>query len=222
MSLVDPALIAERLATVRERIERAGGDVDEVRIMAVTKAFGPEVVVGAVEAGLDLLGESYVQEFVGKIRDLPADIAAKPKWHFVGRLQRNKVRLLPSEVEVIHSIDRRSLATEVGRRRPGQQIMVQVNISGEPQKGGCLIADTSDLVEFCVAADLQVVGLMGIGSVSAEEVLASQFRALRSLVDEIGLEECSIGMTDDLETAVRAGSTMVRVGSALFGPRPSR
>jgi len=212
--------IARNVEVIRDRITHAGGDPGAIRLLAVTKGFGPHVVSDAVDAGLDLLGESYVQEFVAKLESLPDKVASAPSWHFVGRLQRNKVRSLPS-VDVVQSVDRKSLAAEIARRRPGQRILVQVNISGEAQKGGCRLVDVAELVKYCTDMGLSVDGLMGVAAQTNPEAALQQFVSLSSLADQLDLRERSMGMTADLEAAVRAGSTMVRVGSALFGPRPA-
>lgn len=214
------AEVARKAALVRDRICEAGGDPAAVRLLAVTKGFEAQIVSDAVDAGLDLLGESYVQEFAAKVRSLPEHVVLAPTWHFVGRLQRNKVRSLPP-VDVIQSVDRQSLAAEIARRLPGQRILVQMNISGEPQKGGCPPAEIADLVGYCADAGLRVEGLMGIAAQARAEVVFEQFAKLRSLADELGLQERSMGMSGDLEAAVRAGSTIVRIGTAIFGPRPS-
>lgn len=215
------AELARKAALVRDRICAAGGDPSVLRLLAATKGFGPQIVSDAVDAGLDLLGESYVQEFAAKFHSLPEHVALAPSWHFIGRLQRNKVRLLPP-VEVIQSVDRRSLASEIARRRPGQRILVQVNISGELQKGGCPPTEVSELVRYCLDEGLEVDGLMGIAAQTGAEAAFEQYVLLAALADELDLRERSMGMTSDLEAAVRAGSTMVRVGTAIFGPRPAR
>ena len=140
--------------------------------------------------------------------------------HFIGRLQSNKVRLLAGHVDVYETIDRPSLVHEVAKRAPGATVLVQVNATGEAGKGGCDPADVAGLVEACIApgscrrtddgrADDRRTG-GGAAGVP---------HAVRRLVDELGLRTCSMGMTDDLEVAVQEGSTRVRVGTALFGPR---
>lgn len=220
--LPDPDLVRARLDRVRDRIAGAGGDPDRVAIVAVTKAFGPDAIEVAHAAGLSIVGESYVQEYVAKVDEVDPAARAGLEWHFIGRLQRNKVRQLPDDVAVVQSLDRRSLADELARRRPGQAVMLQVNIGDEPQKGGCAVGETAALVEHAVAIGLDVVGLMGVAELAAPDVVRGQFAVLARLADELQLEHRSMGMTDDLDEAVRAGSTMVRVGSALFGPRPPR
>jgi pyridoxal phosphate enzyme (YggS family) len=207
--------VSSRLAEVRRRIEAAGGDVEIVKIIAVTKGFGPEAVFAAEEAGLADLGENYAQELVAK-----AAAAEKVRWHFVGRLQRNKVRELAPIVHLWQSVDREALGHEIAKRSPGARVLVQVNVSDEPQKGGCSWAEAPGLVERLRAGGLTVEGLMAVGPAGPPEAARPGFRRLARLAGELDLAELSIGMTGDLEVAVQEGATMVRVGTALFGPRP--
>jgi pyridoxal phosphate enzyme (YggS family) len=208
--------VAERVAAVRARIAHAGGS-GRVRLVAVTKGFGPEVVAAAVAAGVDDVGESYAQELVAK-----AAVVDAPRWHFVGRLQVNKVRALAGTVALWQSVDRARLVDELARRAPGAQVLVQVDVSGEPSKGGCPPAEVPALVERAAAAGLEPAGLMAVGPLGAPEAARAGFRALAGLADRLGLVERSMGMSGDLEVAVQEGATMVRVGTALFGPRPPR
>jgi pyridoxal phosphate enzyme (YggS family) len=213
--VIDPVHVGEQLAAVRRRIDLAGGT--DVTIVAVTKGFGPDAIDAAVGAGCTDVGENYAQELLAK---LPQLLVPRPRVHFIGRLQSNKVRLLAPVVDVWQSIDRPSLVAPLARHAPGAQVLVQVNISGEPQKGGCAPETTGALVDQVRAAGLTVTGLMGVGPLAEPEAARPGFRLLRGLVDDLGLTVCSMGMTDDLEVAVEEGATMVRVGSALFGPRP--
>ena len=204
------------MAAVRARIADAGGS-GRVRLVAVTKGFGPEVVAAAVAAGVDDVGESYAQELVAK-----AAVVDPPRWHFVGRLQVNKVRALAATVALWQSVDRARLVDELARRAPGAQVLVQVDVSGEPSKGGCPPDEVAALVERAAAAGLEPRGLMAVGPLGPGEAARPGFRALVGLADRLGLAERSIGMSGDLEVAVQEGATMVRVGTALFGPRPPR
>lgn len=219
----DPAAIAARAETVRGRIADAGGDPASVTLVAVTKGFGPEVAVAAAAAGLRDLGENYAQEVVPKVEAVAADLAgagaAAPRWHFLGRLQRNKVRLLAPYIALWQSVDRDALGTEIARRAPGAEVLVQVNLSGEDQKGGCARGDAAALVEALSGMGLVVRGLMGVGPAGGPEAARPGFAWLRTEVDRLGLDVCSMGMSGDLEVAVQEGSTMVRVGTDLFGPR---
>jgi pyridoxal phosphate enzyme (YggS family) len=214
--------VAERLADVRRRIERAGGG-PEVAVLAVTKGFGPEAIAAAVIAGCPSVGENYAQELLAKLDALDALDALegrRPEVHFIGRLQSRKVRALAGVVDVWQTIDRPVLVDEVARRAPGARIMVQVNVSDEPQKGGCAPGEAPALVTAAREAGLDVEGLMTVGRTGRPDAAREGFRMLRLLADEVGVRQRSMGMSEDLEVAVSEGSTMVRVGTALFGDRP--
>ena len=212
------AVIGERYEAVRERIGRAGSH--DVTVIAVTKALGSWAIDAAAACGIGDIGENYAQECVAKLVEVTA--LPKPRVHFVGRVQRNKVKMLAGCVDVWQTVDRPELAREIGRRAPGAQVMVQVNISGEEAKGGCRDAETERLASVVADAGLNLVGLMGIGPLGPPEMARSSFKALRQMVDTLGLKHCSMGMTDDLEVAVAEGATMVRIGRSLFGERPQR
>ena len=217
----DPAVVAARAEVVRQRIADAGGDPERVRLLAVTKGFGPEVAAAAVAAGLVDLGESYAQELVAKAPEL-ADGPVAPRWHLIGRLQRNKVRSLAGLVHRWDSVDRLELGREIARRAPGARVLVQVNITDEPQKGGCEPAEVDELVAGLQAEGLAVEGLMGVGRAGDPTATRAGFAALVAAADRLALPERSIGMSGDLEDAVAAGSTMVRIGRDLFGERSLR
>jgi pyridoxal phosphate enzyme (YggS family) len=217
---IDPDLVAARARAVRARIEAAGGG-DAVRLLAVTKGFGPDAVAAAVEAGLGDLGESYAPELVAKAAAAEAaGTGGAVRWHFIGRLQSNKVRRLRAVVGLWQSVDRLRLVEELARSAPGAEVLVQVNVSGEASKGGCEPTATAGLVAAATGAGLHVGGLMCVGAPGGSEAARPGFRLLRTLADELGLAERSMGMSGDLEAAVAEGSTMVRVGTALFGARP--
>lgn len=212
----DVASVRRALEGVRGRMRAAGDTDDTVRIVAVTKGLGEWAVRAAEEVGLDDVGENYADELLAK-----ADVAPALRRHFIGRLQSNKVRRLVDHVACWQSVDRPKLVRELARRAPGATVLVQVDISGEETKGGCDPTEAAGLVESAVEAGLAVTGLMGVAAVADDVTVAAQFRSLRSLVDDLGLAECSMGMSGDLHLAVAEGATMVRVGTALFGPRPS-
>jgi hypothetical protein len=211
--------IADRLAEVRRRIEgaarRAGRAGEEVALVAVTKGVGPERIVEALAAGVTRLGESRAQELLGKV---PALAGEAPEWHFVGRLQRNKVAALSPFVTLWHSVDRPELAPVLARRAPGARVMVEVNVAGDPGKGGCAPASAAALVEDLVSAGLRVEGLMTVPPLGIDP--RPTFAALRQLAVSLGLRQLSMGMSDDFEVAVEEGATVVRLGRVLFGPRP--
>ena len=228
--------IATRAERVRDRILAAGGDLEQVRVVAVTKGFPPELATRALEAGLRDLGENYAQELLAKVAvpglagdaaagDAAAGGPAGPVWHFIGNLQSNKVRDLAPHVAWWHTIDRDSVARAVGTRAPGARVLVQVLLDDRQGRAGCPPDDVPALVGSCRERGLDVRGLMAVGplgSGQAPEVARPGFERLVALADELGLPERSIGMSGDLEVAVAAGATMVRVGTDLFGPRPPR
>jgi pyridoxal phosphate enzyme (YggS family) len=217
------------LARVRETVARhqaAGGWTHAVRIMAVTKGHGPEAVKAALAAGLTDIGENRVQEALEKQDALPGLEVA---WHLIGTLQRNKARRVVGRFAVIHSVDRTDLAVELDRRLPSdrrQAVLVQVNCSDEPQKGGVepdgLFALLEALVEL---ARLELVGLMTMSALTddvAEQRRAfRRLRELRDAAERIGyrLPELSMGMSGDYPVAVEEGATMIRLGTILFGER---
>ena len=204
---------------MRARIRAAGGS-DAIELLAVTKGFGPEAVAAAAFAGCRMIGENYAQELLEK-RAVAAD--GRLAIHFIGQLQSNKVRQVADAVAVWETVDRPSLVEEIVRRAPGATVLIQVNTTGEPNKGGCPPDDVPALLERARAAGLAVDGLMTVGPTEGgAEAARPGFRQVRALVDELGLATCSMGMTDDLEVAVEEGTTRVRLGTALFGPRPPR
>ena len=212
--MIDTEQVAERLVLVRDRIARAGGT--DVHVMGVTKTWGIDAVHAAAAAGCDSVGENYAQELAMKF----AGEVGLPPVHFIGRLQTNKVRLVAPFVDVYETVDRSSLAGEIAKRAAGATVLLQVSTDADPDKGGCPIAEVPALGEACGELGLVVAGLMTVGPTEGgPEAARSGFRAVRALLDRLGLTVCSMGMSDDLEVAVQEGSTQVRVGSALFGPR---
>ncbi|HKX70435.1 MAG TPA: YggS family pyridoxal phosphate-dependent enzyme [Acidimicrobiales bacterium] len=222
MSVTVAPDVAARAAAVRARIEGAGGDPDTVRLVAVTKGFDAAVVRAALAAGLVDVGESYVQELVAKAAELDRDRSGepRPRWHFVGRLQRNKVRKAAPHVALWHSVDRLALGAEIARCAPGASVLVQVNASGEATKAGCPPSEAPALVDGLRDLGLDVQGLMTIAPAGPAAAARATFRSLREVAGSLGLRELSMGMSGDLEVAVEGGATMVRVGTDLFGPRP--
>lgn len=213
---VDPALVRDRIAAVRSRLDHGG---PRVELVAVTKGFGADAIAAAVAAGCIDVGENYAQELLGKWAAGASQSGAAV--HFIGRLQSNKIRQLAGVVAVWESIDRSSLIDELARRAPRATLLVQVNATGEPDKGGCRPADAAGLVERARSLDLNVDGMMTVGPTSGDLAeTAVAFRTVRRLVDDAGLATCSMGMSHDLDVALDAGSTRVRVGTAIFGARP--
>ena len=206
------ATLADRVAEVRARIAAAAGE-RPVTLVAVTKGFGRDTVTAARAAGLDDLGESYAQELVAKA-DAMGDGG---RWHFVGAVQRRKVRDLAPLVHLWHSVDRVAAGREIARHAPGAAVLVQVNVTGLANRNGCTWEEAPALVDDLRGLGLDVRGLM---AVAGRDGPRPQFRRLAELGRRLGLAELSMGMSGDLEVAVEEGSTMVRVGHALFGPRP--
>ena len=211
--------VAERASAIRELIDRVERPYDHpVGIVAVTKGFESWAIAAARAAGLQAIGENYAQELLGK-RAVIDEL--RPEVHFIGRLQTNKVRQVAGLVDVWSSLDRPSIVREVAKRAPGATVLLQVDTTGDPNKGGCPIEEAPALVALAVDAGLEVVGLMTVGPTGAPaEAARPGFSQVRALVDDLGLTVCSMGMTADLTVAVEEGSTEVRVGTALFGTRP--
>jgi pyridoxal phosphate enzyme (YggS family) len=215
---LDAGAVGRRLAQVHERIADAGGDPAEITVVAVTKGFGSEAADVALAVGLEHLGENYAQELLGKATALAAD--PRPHWHFIGRLQRNKVRLVAPFVTLWQSVDRLSLAREISERAPGAPILVQVALTDDPGRGGCPPGFVPAVVDGARDLGLEVAGLMAVAPLGSPDDARAGFRRVRTLADGLGLRQRSMGMTGDLEAAVAEGTTMVRIGVGLFGERP--
>lgn len=212
-----PAVEA-RVADVRRRVSRCGRDPRHVRIVAVTKGFGPEAVLAARQAGLDDVGENYAQELLAK----SAAGDASTRWHFLGPVQRNKVRALAPVVSTWHALDRESAADAVAAAAPGTEVFVQVNVTGDPARPGCDPEDVDRLVGHVRGLGVDMSGLMAVGPVEAGEASRASFRWLATKARDLGLRELSMGMSDDFEVAVSEGATTLRLGRVLFGDRPKR
>jgi len=224
--------LSDRLAAVRHRVDAAasdrGRDPSSITLISVGKTFPAEVVNEAVTAGATDLGENRVQEAVAKKPGV-----AEARWHLIGPLQRNKARAALEVFDIVHTVDRFEIAdrlqyllTEHWPER-SLHVLLEINVAEEPQKAGALPEDASELLGHALGCDrLSVRGLMAIPP-WAEDPEASRpwFRKLRELrdrlEDEMGhpLPELSMGMSHDFEIAIAEGATMVRVGTAIFGPR---
>jgi len=215
-----PDVLAERVERVWNRVVDAGGDPEVITLIAVTKGFGPEVALAAAAAGLVDLGENYAQELVAKA-PVVAEAGHVVRWHAIGRLQRNKVRSLAGIVSLWQTVDRLDLGAEIAKRAPGAAVLAQVNVSDEPQKGGCAPHEASDLVAGLQDLGLDVRGLMTVGRTGPPIEARAGFTRLRELADDLDLPVRSMGMSGDLDAAVAEGATMIRIGSALFGARPA-
>lgn len=213
---IDANRVADNVARLREHIARRTDR--PVRLIAVTKSFGVEAVTAAMAAGCHDIGENYAQELVDKIDRLTGP---RPTVHFIGQLQSNKIRRLAELVDLWHTIDRSSVVRELARRRPGAAVLVQVDATGEPGKGGCAPTGVTALVDECRSAGLVVRGLMTVGPTDADPGRTRRaFADVARRAFELDLAELSMGMSGDLDIALDEGSTMVRIGSAIFGDRP--
>lgn len=225
-------MIADRLAEVRQRIaaaaERAGRDPSGVRIVAVTKGHPLATAQAAAEAGLLDLGENRVLEAVTKMDAWPESPA---RWHLVGHLQRRKVRHAVGRFALIQSLDSVRLADALEQAAAArdlvQDVLIEVNVAGEEQKTGCPAADVPALVEHASRlTHVRLTGLMTMApytdDVDVQRRAFAGLRELRSRLSATGyrLEVLSMGMTNDFETAVEEGATMLRLGTVLFGERP--
>ena len=213
-----------RLDEVRERIARAdarrGGRM--TKLVAVSKTQPASVIREAFEAGQRVFGENYVQELVAKSKEL-ADLDIE--WHFIGHLQRNKVKDVVGVARVLQTIDRAALAAEVSRRAIREtSVFLEVNIAHEPQKSGVDPAALAALIEEVrVLPNLRLEGLMAVPPFCEDaEETRPHFRALRALAEQLNAgSELSMGMSNDFELAIAEGATIVRVGTSIFGARPS-
>lgn len=227
-----PIDIPGNIAKVRERIGRAaiaaGRSVDAVTLMAVSKTQSIGAVRAAAAAGVTHFGENYLQEALGKIEalgELPL------VWHFIGPIQSNKTRSIAEHFAWVHSIDRLKVAERLSAQRPRAaqplNVCIQVNISAEPSKSGVTAAEVAPLAGAIASlAGLRLRGLMAIPGASADPLRQYQaFQALRTLAEglpsALKLDTLSMGMSADLEAAIAAGATTVRIGSDIFGSRPA-
>jgi pyridoxal phosphate enzyme (YggS family) len=231
--LTGPQFSPAKLAEVRRRIEAAarvaGRDPSAVRLLAVSKQQPAAAIRAAVEAGQLEFGENYLQEALPKIREL----AALPiVWHFIGQLQGNKTRAVAENFAWVHTLDRERIARRLSAQRPHHapplEVLVQVRLDEEPDKGGVEPQELPRLAEIVAGLPrLRLRGLMSIPAPPGDAQLSAQripFARLRALLADLnarghGLDTLSMGMSADLEAAVAEGATIVRVGTALFGPR---
>jgi pyridoxal phosphate enzyme (YggS family) len=225
--------ISDNINTIKQRIVSAavkcGRDPDSIKLLAVTKTVPTEYIIKAIDAGITMLGENYVQEAKEKITVL----GQRAQWHMIGHLQTNKAKYAVNLFDYIHSVDRLELAQELDKRAGliGRKIniLIEVNISGEKTKNGIPATTAIDLIKITSKLEnLSVCGLMTMAPYSNDpENARPYFSALRNLRDNIScqkisgipMEELSMGMTDDFEVAIEEGATIIRIGRAIFGKR---
>lgn len=212
--------VATQVGVVRERIaaaaQRAGRDPADVTLVAAAKTVETARVVELLGAGVRDVGENRAQELLARAPELARE-PVPPRWHFVGRLQRNKVAGLAAWVSLWQSVDREPLGAAIARRAPGAAVLVEVNLGEESQKGGCAPSHVPALVDALRDQRLEVQGLMTVHPQAGDP--RRWFASLQTLGARLGLAELSMGMSDDYELAVEEGATIVRVGRALFGER---
>jgi pyridoxal phosphate enzyme (YggS family) len=215
--------LPERLAQVRAEVARLAAH--PITIVAVTKGFGSDAVRAALDAGITDIGENRVQEAVQK-QDALGTLAGI-NWHLIGHLQRNKAKLVPGRFALVHSIDSLELAGELDKRAEGLRVLLQVNVAREPQKSGCTPEQARTLTrQIGALGNLRLEGLMTLAPFTDDvDVQRRTFRDLRVLRDTIKEEEgvwlptLSMGMSGDYASAALEGATLIRLGTALFGPR---
>jgi uncharacterized pyridoxal phosphate-containing UPF0001 family protein len=214
-------VVAARLEALGRRVAATGRDPSTVRVVAVTKGFDVTAVAAALGAGVVDIGENYATELVAKAAlAAGADGGPRPRWHYLGAVQRRRVRDLAPVVGCWQTVARVVEAEAIAGRAPGACVLVEIEVSGRDGRNGCSPAEAGALVDRCRALDLDVRGLMVVAPPGGVEVARAAFRTTARLGAALGLAELSMGMTGDLDVAVEEGSTMVRVGRALFGPRP--
>jgi hypothetical protein len=213
--------VRERIAAAARRVQRSP---DAVTLVAATKTVPWERVAAVVRLGVTDVGENRAQELLTKApaiqRSVPETAPTAPaRWHFIGQLQRNKVRALAPWVACWQSVDREALVTTIARHAPGASVFVEVNLAAEASKGGCEPGGVPALVDAARASGLSVRGLMTVPPHSDDP--RPWFAALRDLAARVEVLELSMGMSEDFEAAIEEGATVVRVGRALFGDRPA-
>jgi pyridoxal phosphate enzyme (YggS family) len=216
--------VAANVATILERIARAAEKADrdpaQVRLVAAAKKKDAAMIDAAIAAGVADIGENYVREAEAR----KAEVSGTARWHMIGHLQKNKVRKAVELFDLIQTVDDAELGAEISRRGAALQrvvrVLVEVNLANEPTKSGVPPARLSGIVdELRALSHLSVDGLMTIPPPGSAEQTRPFFRRLRELRDQLALRELSMGMSDDFDTAIEEGATMVRVGRAIFGAR---
>jgi uncharacterized pyridoxal phosphate-containing UPF0001 family protein len=211
------ALVASRLTEVRERIAKIPSAFASLDIVGVTKTFGPEAPEAALLAGLSAVGENYVEELEAKrtaLSHLPLS------WHYLGALQSNKISRIVAVADVISGVSRTKEIDRIANATRELVIDIQVDFTSAPERNGAPADEVAHLVAYARSKGVRVRGLMTVAPVGAGAEQA--FADTRALADELGLDGCSMGMTEDLELAIMAGSTELRLGRALFGSRTAQ
>ncbi|MGH9307220.1 MAG: YggS family pyridoxal phosphate enzyme [Acidimicrobiales bacterium] len=208
-------MLTSRLKALEDRIRAWGREPGDITVVGVTKGFGPELVETALRAGLADLGENYAPELLLKARS-----GGSIRWHFLGAIQRNKVRTLCPVVSVWHSVTRLEEGAEIARHAPGARVFIQANFTGLAQRRGVAPTEVARLVEGLSAYELDIAGLMTMPAGTRGPPAREVFARAADLARGLGLRGLSMGMSTDVQDAVVEGSTVIRIGQGLFGPRP--
>lgn len=226
--------ITDNLSQVHQEltslISQAGRAQDSVKLLCVSKTKPQEAIIEAYNCGERLFGESYVNEAVDKIQALKSLGYTDLKWHFIGPLQSNKTRLVAENFDMVESVDRLKVMQRLNLQRPAAlgplDILIEVNISHEEQKSGCVLEELDELINYCKQCqNLRLRGLMGIATDTQDkDLIKEEFATLAKLFTKYAQEFAhfdilSMGMTHDMAEAILLGSTEVRIGTAIFGPR---
>ncbi len=214
-SAEDGERLRHNLARVHERINASGRDPRDVRVVAVTKTFSAQDVRVAAMVGLTTFGENYVDELCRKRREVDNPAT---QWHYLGVLQTNKIARVLGCADVVCSLSRTREVERVAALAPGASVYCQVDVTGGATRNGVAPAHFGDLVLRARDAGLDVRGVMVVAPVEPSAARAA-FQLTRALADQWRLDECSMGMSNDLELACQSGTTELRIGRALFGPR---
>lgn len=205
------------LDRIYDRIAIAGGNPDAVTVIAVTKEQPAEAIDAAIALGLSQLGENRADALVDRAA---AHATEDVCWHYLGQVQRNKIARVANSVSLWQSVDRAEVGASIARHAPAARVLVQINLSDDPGRGGVALGSAAALVADLQADGLSVEGFMAVGPLGGPEAARNGFTEVVGLADELALPIRSLGMSDDLEVAIESGSTMIRVGAALFGARP--
>jgi hypothetical protein len=235
---VAPDAVAERIRSVRERMaraaDRAGRSPDEITLVAISKTFPMQAIASGLAAGVDHFGENRARQLRDKARERPGAFKGGDlTWHMVGHLQTNKAKFVARHADWFDALDRPAVAEELDERAAKNNrvlpCLVQVNVTGQEQKYGLAPEDTHAFLDHCARYEhLAVKGLMALASfVDDPEDVRGEFRRMRELFEtydasenpRVEMDELSIGMSNDFEVAIEEGSTMIRLGTAIFGPR---
>ena len=214
-------VVAERLDSVRKRIEAVGRDPDRITIVAVTKGFTAAAATAALAAGVVDIGENYSVELLHKAQVISGAHGAAPlaRWHYLGAIQRRRIKDLAPVVDCWQTVCRVAEGEAVAARAGRATLMVEVETTGLPGRNGCPPHGVGELVRALRGLGLEVRGLMTVGPNGPAERSRTAFRTVARLGEEVGVADLSMGMSDDLEVALEEGATMIRVGRALFGDR---